>query len=72
MNGLPSLLTLFPRGCRFPSLPGGGGIRYPPLKIKEGVVLGPILLKGILKPLKVMITCKNNAHISKFQRDIDI
>ena len=51
------LLTLFPRGCRFPSLPGGGYL-IPPLEIKEGVVLGPMLLKVILKPIKVMITCK--------------
>ena len=51
------VLTLFPRGCRFPSLPGGG-IWYPPLEIKEGVVLGQMLLKVILKPIKVMITCK--------------
>ena len=57
-RGVTPHLTLFPRGCRFPSLPGGGGIWYPPIEIKEGVVLGPMLLKVILKPIKVMITCK--------------
>ena len=52
-------LTLFHRGCRFRPTPGGGaGIWYPPLEIKEGVVLGPMLQKVILKPIKVMITCK--------------
>ena len=32
-------LTLFPRGCQFPPRWGGWGIWYPPLEIKEGVVL---------------------------------
>ena len=36
----------------------GGGYLIPPWEIKEGVVLGPMLLKVILKPTKVMITCK--------------
>ena len=42
------------------SLPprGRGGIWFPPLEIKEVVVLGPMLLKVILKSIKVMITCK--------------
>ena len=40
------------------SLPGGGVSDTPPLEIKEGVVLGPMLLKVILKPIKVIITCK--------------
>ena len=40
-------------------MPGGGvSDTPPPLEIKEGVVLGPMLLKIILKPIKVMITCK--------------
>ena len=50
-------LTLFPRGCQFRPTPVGGYL-IPPLEIKEGVVLGNMLLKVILKPIKVMITCK--------------
>ena len=37
-------LTLFPRGCRFRPTPGGVSDTPPPLEIKEGVVLGPMLL----------------------------
>ena len=33
-------------------------ISLPPRGRKEGVVLRPMLLKAILKPIKVMITCK--------------
>ena len=60
LQDLTARLTLFPKGCQFPSLPGGGGgvSDAPPLEIKEGVVLGPMLLKVMLKPIKVMITCK--------------
>ena len=36
----------------------GVSISLPPFEIKEGVVLGPMLLKVILKPIKVMITSK--------------
>ena len=36
----------------------GVSISLPPLEIKEGVVLEPMLLKVILKPIQVMITCK--------------
>ena len=33
---LSSVLTLFPRGCRFPSLPGGGGVSdTPPWKSRK-------------------------------------
>ena len=46
-----------PRGCLFRPTPGGGYL-IPPLEFKEGVVLGPMLLKVILKPIKVMNTCK--------------
>ena len=45
-------------GVDFPPSQGGGGYLIPPLEIKEGVDLGPMLLKVILKPIKVMITCK--------------
>ena len=36
----------------------GGGLFGPPLVINEGAPWAPILLKVILKPIKVMITCK--------------
>ena len=35
-----------------------GGAKRPHLEINEGVLWYPMLLKIILKPIKVMITCK--------------
>ena len=46
-------------------MPGVGGEQYGllikdlPQDIKEGVTLDPILFRGVLKPIKIMITCKN-------------
>lgn len=36
--------TLSGRGCRLLRMVGGGVLNTTPLKIKEGVILGPILL----------------------------
>ena len=38
---------------------GGEGLKDPPQDFKEGVTLDPILFRVILKPIKIMITCKN-------------
>ena len=58
-------LTLSTRGCRFHLTPGGGGYSIPPLEIKEGVVLGPMLLYTIWTYLEIDLTCKQLGKIFK-------
>ena len=49
-----------------------GGPQRPPSEIKEVVISDPMLLKVILKPIKVMITCTILGPYLKIQRDIEI
>ena len=48
-----------PRGCRFcPTPVGVSDTPPPPLEIKEGVVLGPMLLYISWTYLEIELTCK--------------
>ena len=40
---------------------GGGGFDHP-LEINEGAPWDPMLLKVILKPTKILITCQKSGH----------
>ena len=46
------------QGVSISSHARGGGIWYPPLEIKEGIVLGPMLLYISLQYLEIELTCK--------------
>ena len=52
-----SILTLSDLGSEIATSPKGGAKRQP-LEINKGALLYPMLQKVILKPIKMMITCK--------------
>ena len=54
-----AFLTLPHTAYRILWLLRGGCLKEPPRDIKEGVTLDPILFKVILKPIQILITCKN-------------
>ena len=57
---MPLGLDLTSYGISDSAAATGGGLKDPPPQdIKEGGTLDPILFFVILKPIKIMITCKN-------------